>query len=236
MCKSYNFRLKYSQLNFDVASVYQTLKLTDSPEDNLFTPQIEEIYSELENICEIKGHYTIYNQNQLLIGKESISLAGVNLETGKQIARYMQHAEQIAIFVCTAGEKFTRLKEEYDKEFDYLKGYIADTFGSLIVEYAMNYIQEKLEASLKQEGLAITNRYSPGYCNWPLNNQGKLFGLLNNNTSGIKLTPSSLMIPIKSVSGIIGIGKRVKKNRYGCKICNNQTCIYRNIINPNKNT
>jgi cobalamin-dependent methionine synthase I len=38
--------------------------------------------------------------------------------------------------------------------------------------------------------------------------QHKLFlALLKNYTCGISLTESSLMLPVKSVSGIIGLGK-----------------------------
>ena len=35
------------------------------------------------------------------------------------------------------------------------------------------------------------------------------------------------------VSGIIGIGRNVKKSSYSCDVCNNQTCIYRKVKNKN---
>jgi hypothetical protein len=49
------------------------------------------------------------------------------------------------------------------------------------------------------------------------------------NYCGIKLTPSALMDPVKSISGIIGIGKDVKNNPYICRLCNQNDCVYRSI-------
>jgi len=141
----------------------------------------------------------------------------------------MKEAEKLALFVCTAGEGFTTRSHEYNKEGNYLKGFIVDTMGSWVVERAMDLIQEKLENVLRGLEMHITNRYSPGYCNWPVSDQQSLFSLLPELPCNIRLTGSSLMVPIKSVSGIIGIGKKVKKRGYTCDICNNKTCIYRNI-------
>ena len=125
--------------------------------------------------------------------------------------------------------EFTDYARRCNQEGDYLKGYIADTYGSLIVEKAMDYIQLQLEQQMETEGLHISNRYSPGYCNWDVREQELLFSLLPDNNCHITLTESCLMLPIKSVSGIIGIGKNVKKRAYGCHICHNTTCIYRRI-------
>ena len=47
--------------------------------------------------------------------------------------------------------------------------------------------------------------------------------------TGITINESCLMQPIKSVSGIIGIGDEVRKRSYGCDICNSTSCAYRNI-------
>ncbi len=79
-------------------------------------------------------------------------------------------------------------------------------------------------------GLKITNRYSPGYCNWPLKDQRPLFAFVGENPTGIALSESCLMHPIKSVSGVIGIGTKARRRAYGCVICQNKTCIYRRLV------
>jgi hypothetical protein len=156
--------------------------------------------------------------------------ADVSLDTGAQVRGYMRGAEYFALFVCTAGPIFTELSTRYQQESNFLEAFITDALGSLTVERAMDNIQARLAAAMAGEGLLISNRYSPGYCNWPVFGQRELFGLLGNIPLPVALTESCLMLPIKSVSGIIGVGKHMRKRPYACQICKNKDCIYRKII------
>ena len=105
-----------------------------------------------------------------------------------------------------------------------LEGYVVDIIGSIIVEKAMDTVQLELKSMKNQ----ITNRYSPGYCEWNVEEQKKLFSLLPDNFCNISLNDSALMLPIKSVSGFIGIGKDVRYHEYSCEKCNRTNCIYAN--------
>ena len=79
------------------------------------------------------------------------------------------------------------------------------------------------------DGCNITNRYSPGYCGWDVAQQKELFSLFTSVFDFVRLGDSCLMNPIKSVSGIIGIGKDVKYNNYTCRICDSHNCLYKNL-------
>ena len=96
--------------------------------------------------------------------------------------------------------------------------------GQLTCSHLM---QNDLEEQMSKEGKKITNRFSPGYCGWNVSEQHKLFSLLPGNFCGIRLTESALMDPVKSVSGIIGIGPDVRRMPYTCSLCDMKNCIYR---------
>ena len=160
----------------------------------------------------------------------AVTVGGTELLTGVQVCGYMKEAESAALFVCTAGEVFTRLTHELNAEGDFLEAYVVDAIGSLAVERAMDNIQSELERDMAARGMRITNRYSPGYCNWPLAGQQALFAAIGEHGTGVTLSATCLMSPIKSVSGIIGLGAGVRRREYGCAVCNNNTCIYRKII------
>jgi hypothetical protein len=113
------------------------------------------------------------------------------------------------------------------KDGDLLTGYIYDVAGSVIVDAAADFMQNELELSVNLSGKKITNRYSPGYCGWYVAEQHKLFQLVPDNYCGIRLTESALMDPVKSISGIIGIGANVKMNPYTCGLCEMKNCVYR---------
>jgi hypothetical protein len=114
-------------------------------------------------------------------------------------------------------------------EGDPLTGYIYDILGSIVVDAAADMMQSELEKAVLSDGKKITNRYSPGYCGWDVSEQHKLFRLVPDNFCGIKLTESALMDPVKSISGIIGIGESVRYNPYRCSLCDMKNCAYREL-------
>ncbi len=97
-----------------------------------------------------------------------------------------------------------------------------------VVENAADMMHHELKAEAAVRGKKITNRFSPGYCGWDVAEQHKLFTFFRDNFCGITLTESALMNPVKSVSGLIGIGRDVKYAAYQCHVCNDKNCIYRN--------
>ena len=96
--------------------------------------------------------------------------------------------------------------------------------GSVLAEACVARLEQQLDSDLN---VPHTLPYSPGYCGWRVTEQHLLFGMLPDRPCGIELTESSLMYPIKSVSGIIGIGSRVERKPYGCAICRNTACYKR---------
>ncbi|MDR0541794.1 MAG: hypothetical protein LBH19_06235 [Dysgonamonadaceae bacterium] len=154
----------------------------------------------------------------------------VHFDTGAQIASYMKGADYLALFACTAGAVFTDLAHRYNQAGDYLEAFVTDAIGSLTVEKAMDKIQTQLESNMQAQGLQISNRYSPGYCNWPVSGQRELFDQMGEIPIAVSLTESCLMLPIKSVSGIIGVGANIRKRPYACRICKNKNCIHRKLI------
>ena len=133
----------------------------------------------------------------------------------------------MALFVCTAGREIEKWTRHYKNKGDLVFSYIIDATGSLLVEGAMDLIYKKLESYARSNQLIISNRYSPGYCDWNVKDQQKLFSFFPDQFCGITLSESCLMSPVKSISGVIGLGKNVKYLDYICDSCKNKTCVYR---------
>ncbi len=71
--------------------------------------------------------------------------------------------------------------------------------------------------------------YSPGYCGMPLTEQTKLFGLFDPENVGVRLSSDCLMRPLKSVSGLIGLGPAEDVKEFGspCDRCELRGCAMR---------
>ena len=97
------------------------------------------------------------------------------------------------------------------------------------VESVAEYFEESLRSKHAAKDKTVSNCFSPGYCEWSTKQQKKLDKILSFKKAGIKLTKSFMMVPKKSVSGIIGIGraKIFSKKRSQCSICDKKDCSYR---------
>ena len=112
----------------------------------------------------------------------------------------------MAVFALTIGPYLEEMTAYLAKKNMVLQATVLDAIGSAAAEKLAGLVQEKIKIKAAEEGLIISRRFSPGYCDWPVKQQEKVFRLLDGDTAGIRLNESSLMIPQKSISGVIGIG------------------------------
>ena len=183
---------------------------------------------EIDNYQNIKGGFNISGNIDIFSPKGIFVYEDKEFITGRQVANNLKNSELLALFICTAGEEVSHRSKELMSSGNLLEGYVADLVGSLLAEGAMDILQERLRNEMESKGLKITNRYSPGYCNWDVSEQHKLFSFFPEGFCGVRLSESALMNPIKSVSGVIGTGRNVSYNKYVCDECSEVDCIYRN--------
>jgi len=221
------FQYDFNDLNLSVSQIENVIGYKEGEDREIVTDLIEEILKESQEISTIKAQYTIFNNVRFDNDIKSVNINNTGFYIKKIVFGQLRKSDSLAIFLCTAGEEIGIRSRKAMQEKDLLLGYLYDVVGSEIVEAAADLMQNELEKAAISAGKKITNRYSPGYCGWDVAEQHKLFQLVPYNYCGIRLTPSSLMDPVKSVSGIIGIGEKVKSNPYTCNLCDLKDCIYR---------
>lgn len=222
--KHFKFQLK--ELEISIEHIEKLAKIDDSmPEYSSFLEK--EIATNL-SFSQIEGGYRVL---PALINGEMLTVGDYNFNTGTAIAKKFMHSTHIVVFTCTAGQMISDRLQELNAEGLILEAYLIDVLGSVIVEKAMDKMQDELEMECAEKGLNITNRYSPGYNKWSVEEQGSLFALLPKDFCGIQLSESSLMSPAKSISGFIGIGEKVRFQKHECASCNSVNCLYRNSKN-----
>jgi hypothetical protein len=223
------FQFEYSDLEVDLKQIENVLGYGEGDDRNIVNTVINEILNEPELFRNIRAEYRIYDNIEFVSSDKSLNINGINFRINKTLFGQLKKAGSLAVFICTAGEEIGLRTRKAMSEGDPLTGYLYDITGSIVVDAAADLMQEKLENSVTAEGKKITNRYSPGYCGWDVSEQHKLFRLLPDNFCSIKLTGSALMDPVKSISGIIGIGPDVRYNPYRCSLCDMKDCAYREL-------
>lgn len=215
------------ELSLDIGYLSAMLGFPDGNLPEPFGEYVSQAIQEAESLCGICGAFRFSVKSKFSANNSHILVDGLEFGIGKTVAKELRNATSVALFICTAGEQIGRRSQDLLAGDDPVLGYVFDLLGSMIVESATDLLQMEIKRVALSEGLLITNRYSPGYCNWSVADQHKLFSFFPENCCGINLTESALMHPVKSVSGIVGIGEKVKFRDYTCDLCSLVECFHR---------
>ena len=171
-----------------------------------------------------RGLYALYDIKEQT--QRSLQIGGATINGN--IGEYLRGARRVAVFMVTAGSEITRRAGLACQRGDAFEGLALDAIGSWAAEAAAGALQDRLARHLRP-GESFTLRYSPGYCGMDLTQQQTLFALAPAGEVGITLLPSFLMQPLKSVSGIVGLGPRaiVGVHLSPCERCPQVGCLLR---------
>ena len=143
------------------------------------------------------------------------------------VARLLEQCENVAVFVLTIGSYLEEMVDQLTDDGLILQATVLDAVGSGAVEKLADFVQDRIRVLAGSQGLYVSRRFSPGYCDWDVKQQRMVFQAMNGDSAGATLTEGYLMLPQKSISGIIGIGPRKVEKYNPCKTCDKYDCVGR---------
>lgn len=119
-------------------------------------------------------------------------------------------ADRLTLYALTLGEALSRRISEFFGRNEPALGYALDSVASERADAAADLLGRRLLGERAEPGqVAAGTRvlaYSPGYCGWHITGQRALFDFLQPQRIGISLNDRCLMLPLKSVSGVLVAG------------------------------
>ncbi len=221
----FEFTVPFAALAVRESDILAILGYSADKAPQHFQAILKGVLAQAKTLCHARVGYRLFSDVKFSGDRRHLDMGGVSFAVGRIIAAQLRRAEGAALFVCTIGSEMEQWAAQRMNGGDYIQGYIADAVASALVEAAADKIHNHLEQ--KHPGIRTSNRYSPGYCGWDVAEQQKLFSLLPMSFCGVSLSASSLMSPIKSVSGVIGLGPHVQRSDYPCRLCDMNDCLYR---------
>ena len=192
-----------------------------------FKITLEELLNEALMVVKPKCGFTTLSPALCNSKEGKIIIDSIEFHTEKIIAHSLKGISEASLFVGTVGNELSVWMKEKQRQNDFLVEFIVDLIGSEIAESIAEWTYNKINSEAIVRGMKCSNRYSPGYCGWDVQEQKKLFNYFPKNFCNISLTKSALMNPLKSVSGIVGIGANISYEEYPCETCRVQYC-YKN--------
>ena len=160
-------------------------------------------------------------------GEEGFQIASLHLRS-RSLQRNLAGCDEVFLFAATLGIAVDTLIKRAAL-MDSAKGAVMQASAAAVIEAFCDEENEKMRAEMRSEGLYLRPRFSPGYGDLSLDCQRDFLNILKTQKNiGLTVTDSGLMIPIKSVTAIIGIS-RVNTSCYlqGCEVCTKTDCSFR---------
>lgn len=189
----------------------------------------------IEEIKKISRYRYVYKIFDIKVGYHDavscIDVVGTSLRLeGNDIYEHLRECRKCAVMAVTLGievDNSIRIAQGNDM----LKAVVMDSCATEFIEKVCDEVEKKIKAEAEVLGKGTNLRFSPGYGDLPIDIQKNLLDVLEANRKiGLTVTNSSLMIPGKSVTAIIGFTENIsfKKKKSKCDICSmRENCMFR---------
>jgi len=167
----------------------------------------------------------VVRDTDFVIGSSVFIESGVIFQS-QVIAGLLKKCERVAVFALTIDGYLEEAVSHLADNGFIVQARVLDAIGSDAAEQVAEHVHEMITEGARAQGLSTSRRFSPGYCDWEVSQQQMLFRAMNGSSAFIELTEKSLMIPQKSITGIIGIGtfESGVESYNPCKSCCRYNC------------
>ena len=203
--------IKHIAVKIEPQKIAKILRLDSSRYSQL----VEGLIDKTMNCIAPKAAYKLCYIDKKL--DDAVLVEGLHLKS-KVLRKNLDAVERFFPYVVTLGPG---LEEAVNGIEDPLEKYYLDVIGNVALNAARKHLNDHL---CKKFVLKKISFMSPGSLQeWPIEAQGHLFQLLADveGAIGVRLTPSFLMIPTKSVSGIYF---QTEVSFFNCQLCQRGKC------------
>jgi len=190
-----------------------------------------EAAAELERVMRPAVCWERYPVQEIRHGRVMLE-NGLRLGKGFTTEKVMGGADTLIVAVLTLGDGPDRAVQNAQQQGAYLKAMLLHDLAATVVETLRQQFCHQLEIEARQAGRYTSATLSPGESSWPIEEQAVIFSLVDAEQIGVTLTESLVMVPVKSLSLVIGEGQQEmgEGDAEPCGYCTIQErCRYRQL-------
>ena len=155
---------------------------------------------------------------------------------GTKIGKHLAGCDKVILLAVTVGEAIEDMVTKRFADGEYASSVLLDAAATTAVEQLADGMEKAIKPKMAAQGYGMRWRFSPGYGDWPLEQQPELIRVTKCESIGITLSESKMLVPRKSVTAIIGLYKEVKgsgeaaHSPNGCAACDKLDCPSRKAV------
>jgi len=161
--------------------------------------------------------------------KEGVTLSGAGiLLRGKDIREHLSGCGKAVLMAATLGAGLDTLIRRWERA-DITRALILDACATQLIEECCDETEWQIREEVAADGCMATGRYSPGYGDFDLEIQPELIAVLDaQRRIGLTCTGSLILLPRKSITAVIGLGRGLIRRQDACERCDLRgRCEYR---------
>ena len=204
--------IKDIKLDIDRNAVFHyqgySQKKVKEPNQNILRITEEEI-NRGYNLSKPQGIYSLIKIT-CFASKERINLENkLVFRFSKSIINKLKGASHLLVGVVTIGDFLEKKVSELFSQGEYPRALALDAVGTVAVEYFSWRVRKMARQEVKEQGFKTSRHFSPGYSGWGVSQQEIIFKSIPADNIGVRLSKSYMMLPQKSLSWAIGVGKEI---------------------------
>lgn len=213
----------------DRGDIYRYLGCRDSQPPAELRQMVEDCLAALEKAVAPRRVYRLYPLDEAVEG--TVRFGGLSLDS-RDLAALLEGCGMVALLGVTLGPQADTLIRRSEK-LEMSRAVVLDACASALAEAQAEDCQREAEAA---SGLRAVGRFSPGYGDLPLEEQGRLLALLDaTRRIGLTLTGGGMLVPVKSIVALAGLrtGEPAGVSRIcggKCASCGKSDCPYRAVL------
>lgn len=177
--------------------ILRYLRTSSKTDDERVLNLIDDCCGEVNRCVKPQTIHKIFDctvtENSLIIGEYVFE--------SRRLAENLKGCKRVCVFGATLGTECDRLLRTYSLTDIARSAVLQACLASKIEE-----VCDSLEDRLREDGLLLRQRYSPGYFDLDITENKKIFELIEiTKRIGLTLTDTCQMVPTKSVTAFIGI-------------------------------
>lgn len=215
------------ELDINRKEICRYLGIRHGNPDPATSDLVESVISELMAAVQLREFHQDFPLSMLQDEDHTIDLSCFRTQS-RSLEKNLRGCSRVIVMAATIGSKVDLLLRRYSLT-QTSRGVVMQAASAGFIESWCNLICDRLKTEYAKKGLFLRPRFSPGYGDFPLENQKDIFQALQvEKRVGIALTDSLLMLPSKSVTAVIGAGsENLFCVREGCEVCTKSNCLYR---------
>ena len=189
--------------------------LRDSADREELRACVDELIEAVRPVARPKAVYKVSYVGDR--GEDSVSIDGVTF-TSRVLRINLDPVGRVFPYVATCGRELDEIALPPD---DLMSSFFMDRIKIAVLRSASRYLQQHIVETYR---LGQVSRMSPGSLeDWPITQQKELFSIFGDvrDLIGVELAESFLMVPLKSVSGIL-FPTEVRFE--SCQLCPREVC------------